>query len=139
MNRISGPLLDRIDLQIEVTPVAFDELNQKILSESSDNIRTRVTKTREIQRLRYHQKESIHTNAQMGSGDVSAYCGLQEDTIKLLKEAMKRLGLSARAYNRILKVARTIADMEQSENIRTEHVSEAIQYRTLDRLNWTIN
>jgi magnesium chelatase family protein len=88
--------------------------------------------------LRFFEKELIHTNAQMGSGDVNTHCVLQEDTIKLLKEAMKRLGLSARAYNRILKVARTIADMEGSETIQTEHVSEAIQYRTLDRLNWTI-
>jgi magnesium chelatase family protein len=138
MNRISGPLLDRIDLQIEVTPVPFDELNQKKTSEPSASIRNRVTKTREIQRLRFVEKELIHTNAQMGSGDVNTHCVLQEDTIKLLKEAMKRLGLSARAYNRILKVARTIADMEGSETIQTEHVSEAIQYRTLDRLNWTI-
>lgn len=136
LNKISGPLLDRIDLHIEVTPVPFSELSKQQVAESSQQIRERVIKARQIQSTRYKQTSSIHCNAQMGSKDLKKYCQLNEAGNTLLKNAMERLGLSARAYDRILKVARTIADMDVSESIETNHVAEAIQYRSLDREGW---
>jgi len=136
LNKISGPLLDRIDLHIEVTPVPFQELSQKQAGEQSVTIRQRVIKARAIQRDRFKNQSNIHCNAQMSSKDLKNYCQLNEVGNQLLKNAMERLGLSARAYDRILKVARTIADLDNSENIETSHLAEAIQYRSLDREGW---
>lgn len=136
LNRISGPLMDRIDLHVEVTPVEFEELSSTRQSERSERIRERVVACREIQRARYSATGGIHCNAQMSSRGIRKYCQLDEGGQILLKVAMEKLNLSARAYDRILKVARTIADLECSESIRTEHLAEAIQMRTLDRGNW---
>jgi magnesium chelatase family protein len=136
LNKISGPLLDRIDLHIEVTPVPFSELSKQQVSEHSEDIRERVIKARKIQSERYKNDKQIHCNAQMRTKDLKTYCELNETSNTLLKNAMERLGLSARAYDRILKVARTIADLENSENIETNHIAEAIQYRSLDRDGW---
>lgn len=136
LNKISGPLLDRIDLHIEVTPVAFQELSNKSGSESSASIRERVIKARTIQGERFRQLPHIHCNAQMGSKELKQYCQLDEPGNQLLKNAMERLGLSARAYDRILKVARSIADLDGSHTINTTHLAEAIQYRSLDREGW---
>ncbi len=136
LNKISGPLLDRIDLHIEVTPVPFSELSKTQSSEKSTDIRERVIKARQIQNNRYQKEKQIHCNAQMRSSDLKKHCRLNEVSNALLKNAMERLGLSARAYDRILKVARTIADLEASENIETNHIAEAIQYRSLDREGW---
>lgn len=136
LNRISGPLLDRIDIHIEVTPVPFRELSQDRLSESSAVIRERVIRARNLQSLRYVMVQDVHCNAQMSSKLIQQYCQLKEEGKAILKRAMERLGLSARAYDRILKVSRTIADLDASDDIRTEHVSEAIQYRSLDRDGW---
>lgn len=136
LNKISGPLLDRIDLHIEVTPVPFSELSKQQVSENSNAIRERVMKAREIQSKRYASEEHIHCNAQMRSKDLKSYCQLNEASNTLLKNAMERLGLSARAYDRILKVARTIADLDNSANIETQYIAEAIQYRSLDREGW---
>ncbi|MCU0361393.1 MAG: YifB family Mg chelatase-like AAA ATPase [Bacteroidia bacterium] len=136
LNKISGPLLDRIDLHIEVTPVPFQELSQKQAGEQSLAIRERVMKAREIQRERFKNQNAIHCNAQMSSKDLKKHCQLSEAGNQLLKNAMERLGLSARAYDRILKVARTIADLDTSETIETSHLAEAIQYRSLDREGW---
>ena len=135
LNKISGPLLDRIDLHVEVTPVSFDEMTQDRKSESSEVIRERVTQARDIQRERFKEK-GIHSNAMMGSQMVKEVCQINEAGKVLLKTAMQRLGLSARAYDRILKVARTIADLEGTETIQIQHVAEAIQYRSLDREGW---
>ena len=136
LNRISGPLLDRIDLHVEVTPVAFEELSSARAGERSDHIRERVVACREIQRERFSAFGGIHCNAQMSSRGIRKHCQLDEGGQILLKVAMEKLNLSARAYDRILKVARTIADLEQSKSIRTEHLAEAIQMRSLDRGNW---
>lgn len=136
LNRISGPLMDRIDLHVEVTPVEFEELSSTRAGERSESIRERVVACREIQRARYSATGGIHCNAQMSSRGIRKYCQLDDGGQILLKVAMEKLNLSARAYDRILKVARTIADLERSENIRTEHLAEAIQMRTLDRGNW---
>ncbi len=136
LNKISGPLLDRIDIHIEVTPVPFSELSKSKPSEKSSDIRERVIRAREVQQARYVGREGIYCNAQMRSKDLQKICVLDEAGNALLKTAMERLGLSARAYDRILKVARTIADMDTSENILPIHVAEAIQYRSLDRDNW---
>jgi magnesium chelatase family protein len=136
LNRISGPLLDRIDLHVEVTPVSFGELSTKQTSESSASIRQRVIKTRTIQTKRFSSCEGIYCNAQMRTKEIKLHCELNEAGNSLLKNAMDRLGLSARAYDRILKVGRTIADMEDSENIEAHHIAEAIQFRSLDRENW---
>ncbi len=136
LNKISGPLLDRIDLHVEVTPVPFSKLSEAQLSEKSVEIRTRVIKAREIQIERYKDNENIYCNAQMGSKQLREICRIDKAGQDLLKIAMDRLGLSARAYDRILKVSRTIADLEGSENIETDHLSEAIQYRSLDRDGW---
>ncbi len=136
LNKISGPLLDRIDLHVEVTPVKFEQLSSNRKSESSDQIRERVIKAREIQTVRFKNYPEIHSNAMMPSQMVKEICVLTEAGIALLKRAMERLQLSARAYDRILKVARTISDLAGTEDIRTEHLAEAIQYRSLDRENW---
>lgn len=136
LSKISGPLLDRIDIHIEVTPVPFDKLSEDRRGESSIVIRERVTKAREIQTQRFTEFENIHYNAQMGVKQIRKFCKLDEASLQLLKTAMERLNLSARAYDRILKVARTIADLEASANITGAHISEAIQYRSLDRDGW---
>lgn len=136
LSKISGPLLDRIDIHIEVNPVPFEKLSEKRLSEKSVLIRERVTKARERQSERFSTYENIHYNAQMGVKQIRNYCVLDEGSMALLKSAMERLQLSARAYDRILKVARTIADLEASKDIKSEHIAEAIQYRSLDREGW---
>lgn len=137
LNKISGPLLDRIDLHVEVTPVPFSELNTQIASPiKSDNIRARVIEAREIQAKRYEESEGMYCNAQMSSKQLRELCQINQAGQNLLKTAMERLSLSARAYDRILKVSRTIADLEKSDDIKVEHLAEAIQYRSLDRENW---
>ncbi|GCD78696.1 magnesium chelatase [Thermaurantimonas aggregans] len=137
LNKISGPLLDRIDLHVEVTPVSFDELAHSRPAEKSADIRARVIKARNIQTERYKEHEGIYCNAQMNSKLLAKYCPISESGQKLMKLAMERLTLSARAYDRILKVARTIADLEGSPNIENHHLAEAINYRSLDRENWS--
>lgn len=137
LNKISGPLLDRIDLHVEVTPVHFNELAQGGRSgERSKEIRHRVIAARELQMRRYTALEGIYANAQISTRALSEWCQLSTAGTQLLKTAMEKLKLSARAYDRILKVARTIADLEASDEIRNEHLAEAIQYRSLDRENW---
>jgi magnesium chelatase family protein len=136
LSKISGPLLDRIDIHIEVTPVPFEKLSDDRKAESSVAIRQRVTTAREIQTKRFEVMEKVHYNAQMSSKQIREFCALDEQSKQLLKTAMERLNLSARAYDRILKVARTIADLDNSENIVPNHISEAIQYRSLDRDGW---
>ena len=136
LNKISGPLLDRIDIHIEVTPVPFSELTSKREVERSEKVRERVIKARAIQEQRYNGVENIYCNAQMTSKMLHTICRITEEGQTLLKIAMERLGLSARAYDRILKVSRTIADLASSENIETEHLAEAIHYRSLDREGW---
>jgi len=136
LSKISGPLLDRIDLHVEVTPVNFSELSSERLSEKSETIRERVIKAREIQQKRFEDKPDLHCNAQMGSKMVRQVCKISEAGQSLLKKAMEKLGLSARAYDRILKVARTIADLAGTEDIQIEHLAEAIQFRSLDREGW---
>lgn len=136
LSRISGPLLDRIDLHVEVVPVSFDEMTSQRPAESSDAIRERVVKAREVQLLRFSRLENIFCNAMMPSNVVKEICVVGDAGIKLLKTAMERLGLSARAYDRILKVSRTIADLAGTDDIRVEHLAEAIQYRSLDRDGW---
>jgi magnesium chelatase family protein len=136
LSRISGPLLDRIDIHIEVTPVAFDELSTTRVSEKSDAIRERVIMAREIQDQRYNELTDIYCNAQMTSKLIHQYCEISQAGMLLLKNAMNKLSLSARAYDRILKVSRTIADLAKCDEIKIEHLAEAIQYRSLDRENW---
>ena len=136
LNRISGPLLDRIDIHIEVTPVSFDELTETRPEEKSDSIRDRVVDARIKQDARFKENPGILSNAQMGKKELLAYCQIDSSGQELLKKAMDRLGLSARAFDRILKVSRTIADLENSENITNQHLAEAIQYRSLDREGW---
>ena len=136
LSRVSGPLMDRIDLHIEVTPVPFDELNKRGDSEPSASVRARVVRARAIQADRFKEQEGIHCNAQMNSRQVRRYCALDAAGQSLMKLAIQRLGLSARAYDRILKVSRTIADLSGAATIQPEHVSEAIQYRSLDRSWW---
>ena len=135
LNRISGPLLDRIDIHIEVIPVPFEELTRKKTAETSAEIRERIIRGREVQQQRF-ENSSIHCNAQMDTKMLRTYCDLNSECASILKQAMEKLGLSARAYDRIIKVSRTIADLDGSENIETHHISEAIQYRSLDRENW---
>ncbi len=135
LNKISGPLLDRIDIHIEVTPVAFSELASERVTEKSADVRTRVMRARNVQQARY-EGQRIHSNAQMSSQQLRKLCRIDAAGQALLQKAMERLGLSARAYDRILKVARTIADLADSPEIRTEHLAEAIQYRSLDREGW---
>jgi magnesium chelatase family protein len=136
LNKISGPLLDRIDLHVEVTPVSFTELSSEKTTEPSEKIRERVIKARDIQEKRFANNEGIYCNAQMGSKLLKEICVINHVGQNLLKTAMDRLNLSARAYDRILKVSRTIADLADSEEIRPEHLAEAIQYRSLDREGW---
>ncbi len=136
LSRISGPLMDRIDLHVEVTPVAFEELNRRGDAEGSAAIRERVVQARSIQGKRFVRMQGIHSNAQMHTRLVRAHCKLDDSSQNLMKMAIHRLGLSARAYDRILKVARTIADLQQAPDIGPEHLSEAIQYRSLDRSWW---
>ncbi|HET6996198.1 MAG TPA: YifB family Mg chelatase-like AAA ATPase [Chitinophagaceae bacterium] len=136
LNKISGPLLDRIDLHVEVTPVAFNELTNLRSQENSAHIRDRVIKAREVQEQRYKDRNGIYCNAQMSSNMLKDICVINTVGVNLLKAAMEKLNLSARAYDRILKVARTIADLSNSDEIRPEHLAEAIQYRSLDRENW---
>lgn len=136
LNKISGPLLDRIDLHVEVTPVSFNELSSQATSEPSEKIRERVIAAREIQAKRFEHTPGVYCNAQMTSRQLKEICVINPIGQKLLKTAMDRLNLSARAYDRILKVSRTIADLAGSEEIRPEHLAEAIQYRSLDREGW---
>ena len=137
LSKVSGPLLDRIDIHIEVTPVSFEQLaNRGRKNESSAQVAERVVKAREIQQERYKNEKGIYCNAQLQSGKLQDVCKIPAAGNTLLKTAMERLSLSARAYDRILKVSRTIADLEGSEEIKIEHLAEAIQYRSLDRENW---
>jgi magnesium chelatase family protein len=136
LNKISGPLLDRIDLHVEVTPVSFDQIASTRKSESSQQIRDRVIKARDRQTERFKDKKEIYSNAMMPPEMVKEICVIGDAGKALLRTAMDRLGLSARAYDRILKVSRTIADLAESDDIKVEHLAEAIQYRSLDRENW---
>ncbi|SMO60305.1 YifB family Mg chelatase-like AAA ATPase [Solitalea koreensis] len=136
LSRISGPLLDRIDIHVEVTPVSFNELSDERKSERSSIIRERVIKAREIQSIRFNEEKEVYCNAQMSSRMVRQICKISDSGQLLLKTAMERLGLSARAYDRILKVSRTIADLSESDSILEEHLAEAIQFRSLDREGW---
>ncbi len=136
LNKISGPLLDRIDLHVEVTPVAFSHLTSTAMNESSSEIRNRVVKARNMQGARFMNKSGVYSNAQMESADLKIICQLNNESRSLIKKAMEQLNLSARAYDRILKVSRTIADLDLSQEIKTEHVAEAIHYRNLDREGW---
>jgi magnesium chelatase family protein len=137
LSKISGPILDRIDIHIHVNPVKFDELSSKTDAEKSEDVRERVIKAREIQLKRFENIPGLYSNSNMTSKEIKLFCKIDEDCEKLMKLAIMKLGLSARAYDRILKVSRTIADLEGAENISTAHISEAIQYRSLDRTNWT--
>jgi magnesium chelatase family protein len=136
LNKISGPLMDRIDLHVEVVPVSFNELSSERKSENSANIRERVIRAREIQAKRFENHPGLYCNAQMESQMVQEICGITEAGKNLLSKAMKKLNLSARAYDRIIKVSRTIADLSGSDEIKTEHLAEAIQFRSLDREDW---
>ncbi|MEO1033629.1 MAG: ATP-binding protein [Bacteroidota bacterium] len=136
LSKISGPLLDRIDIHIEVTPVPFEKLADDRKGESSVAIRKRVTTARDLQTKRFEALDHVHYNAQMNTKQIREYCKLDEASLQLLKSAMERLNLSARAYDRILKVARTISDLANEEHILPHHISEAIQYRSLDREGW---
>jgi magnesium chelatase family protein len=136
LNKISGPLLDRIDIHIEVVPVPFRQLSELREAELSSVIRDRVIAARGIQALRFTESNGIYSNAQMGSRLIRKHCRINDEGQVLLKNAMDKLGLSARAYDRILKVSRTIADLDQSENIQAQHLAEAINYRNLDREGW---
>ncbi|OJW96341.1 MAG: hypothetical protein BGO70_01275 [Bacteroidetes bacterium 43-93] len=129
-------MLDRIDLHVEVTPVSFNELSSKQTSEPSESVRDRVIKAREIQAERFKESTGVYCNAQISSKQLKEICAINTVGQTLLKTAMDRLNLSARAYDRILKVSRTIADLAASEEIRPEHLAEAIQYRSLDREGW---
>ncbi|MBW7847469.1 MAG: YifB family Mg chelatase-like AAA ATPase [Bacteroidales bacterium] len=136
LNKISGPLMDRIDLHVEVVPVPFKDLASKSTGENSEQIRQRVIRARKIQEQRFTEYATVFSNAQMSSKMLQKYCNINDAGRTLLKNAMERLSLSARAYDRILKVSRTIADLEESAEIRTEHLAEAINYRSLDRETW---
>jgi magnesium chelatase family protein len=136
LNKISGPLMDRIDLHVEVTPVPFKDLAQAPKGEKSEDVRKRVISANNIQEKRFANNPKIFNNAQMSSQDIDKYCSLQPEGLSLLKTAMEKLSLSARAFDRIKKVARTIADLDNSDSIKTEHLAEAIQYRSLDRESW---
>ncbi|HAN00599.1 MAG TPA: magnesium chelatase [Marinilabiliales bacterium] len=136
LNKISGPLLDRIDIHIEVVPVPFEKLSGKEALESSQAIRERVAQARQVQLERFKDMKGVHSNAQMNTKLIRKFCQLDATGSQLIKTAMEKVGLSARAYDRILKVSRTIADLEKSETIEPHHLAEAIQYRSLDRDNW---
>lgn len=135
MNKISGPMLDRIDIHIEVSPVKYKKLNSTEKVESSEQIRERVNKARQIQIERYKENK-IFSNSELTPKLMEKYCKLEEDSKKILENAFEKLNLSARAYSRILKVARTIADLAGEKNILPTHIAEAIQYRSLDRKYW---
>ena len=136
LNKISGPLLDRIDIHVEVVPVPFREMDSDVKGEKSAEVRKRVVKARDIQHERFNDNPNVHANGQMSSKQLQKHSKLKAEGRELLKNAMERLNLSARAYDRILKVARTIADLEGTENIENDHIAEAINYRSLDRDNW---
>ena len=136
LNKISGPLLDRIDLQIEIVPVPFEDISNTASGEPSAAIRQRVVEARKIQEERFKAEVGIYCNAQMTPKLIAKYAVLDDTSLAMLKTAMTRFDLSARAYDRILKVARTIADLDRSENIQCQHVAEAIGYRNLDRESW---
>jgi magnesium chelatase family protein len=137
LGRISGPLLDRIDLHVEVPQVKFREISGERTGESSAQIRERVVAARDLQLKRFTHKPKITCNARLGPKELKEFCAIDDVTKDLLKNAMHDFHFSARAYDRILKVARTIADLAGSENISSEHISEAVQYRSLDRQLWT--
>ena len=136
LNRISGPLLDRIDIQVEILPVPFQRLSSDEAAETSDAIRERVIKARAIQEERFASEHEVNCNAQMNSRLIKQWCKLDDETMKILETAMTKFDMSARAYDRILKVARTIADLDGSTDIRPTHMREAVSYRNLDRGNW---
>lgn len=136
LNKISGPLLDRIDIHLEVVPVPFKKLSELDSSENSETVRQRVMAARKIQELRFADCKGVYANAQMTSKLIKQHVVLNETSNELIKTAMEKLGLSARAYDRILKVSRTIADLEGEENVQPHHLSEAIHYRSLDRETW---
>ena len=136
LNRISGPLLDRIDIHLEVVPVPFKQLSELSSSEVSQVIRERVTRARQVQEERFREFKEVYCNAQMSSKLIRKFVELDATSLELIKNAMEKLGLSARAYDRILKVSRTIADLEGEERVQSHHLSEAIHYRSLDRENW---
>lgn len=135
MGKISGPLLDRIDIQIEVTPVKYQKLDTTEKIENSEKIKNRVNKARKIQHERYIN-DNIYSNSQLTPKLIEKYCTLDKQGKKILEMAFEKMGLSARAYGRILKVARTIADLDEKESIQTTHIAEAIQYRSLDKKYW---
>jgi magnesium chelatase family protein len=137
LGRISGPLLDRIDLHIEVPAVKFRDITSEQTGEPSAQIRARVIAARQRQQARFQDRPKITCNARMGSRELKSCCALDEATLELLKFAMSDMNLSARAYDRVLKVARTIADLAGEEQIAAAHISEAIQFRSLDRQLWT--
>ena len=136
LNKVSGPLLDRIDLHVEVTPVTFDQMTETRKAETSHDIQQRVEKARAVQTQRFADYADVHSNAMMPSQMVKDICQISNEGRALLKTAMERLGLSARAYDRILKVSRTIADLAGTDEIQIQHLAEAIQYRSLDREGW---
>jgi magnesium chelatase family protein len=136
LNKVSGPLLDRIDLHVEVTPVTFDQMTETRKAETSADIQPRVDRARQLQEKRFKEYPDVHSNAMMPPQMVKDICEISPAGRMLLKTAMERLGLSARAYDRILKVARTIADLAGTEEIQIQHLAEAIQYRSLDREGW---
>ena len=130
-SRVSGPLLDRIDLHLEVAALPFKEMSAERQGESSATIKARVDQTREVQKKRYARHVSVFCNGQMGPKDIRKYCALDASSTRLLEKSVEQLGLSARGYHRILKIARTIADMDHSESLQLGHVAEAIQYRRM--------
>ncbi len=136
LNRISGPLLDRIDIQVEIVPVPFEKISSTIPAESSKDIRARVIKARERQAARFSDVPGVYCNAQMNTRMLNLYAVPDKEGLQRLKLAMTRFNLSARAYDRILKVARTIADLDISDHVSVAHISEAINYRNLDRAGW---
>jgi magnesium chelatase family protein len=137
LSKISGPLMDRIDLHVEVTPVNFNALVSRSPAEKSSVIRARVIKARNQQDIRFIEHPVLHYNAQMSPNMVRNICQIQDEGSELIRRAMEKLGLSARAYDRILKVSRTIADLAESKHIELEHLAEAIHYRSLDRESWS--
>ncbi len=136
LNRISGPLMDRIDMHVEVLPVGFSEMSATTVEESSVSIRERVIRAREIQQQRFTQSEGVYTNAMMNSRQIRKFCRLTAESAAILEKAMSRFNLSARAYDRVVKVARTVADLEGNQDIEPRHIAEAVRYRSLDRESW---